>query len=232
MKAILLAAGFGTRLKPLTDKVPKCLVLINGIPLLQIWLERLAASNIDRILVNTHYLADKVIEFVHNSKLKDLVLLTHEDILLGTAGTVFANHEFIGGEAVMVIHADNLSIFDVNDFIRAHKNRPSHCNMTMMLFETDDPASCGIVELDKSGVVKGFHEKSLSPPSNLANAAIYIIEPSLVNEYLAKNSKITDISTEIIPSNLGKIYTYLNSKYHRDIGNLESLRLANSEYMA
>lgn len=232
MKAILLAAGFGTRLKPLTDKVPKCLILINGIPLLQIWLERLAASDVDRILVNTHYLADKVIEFVNNSKFKDLVDLTHENTLLGTAGTVFANHKFIGDEAVMVIHADNLSIFDVNDFIRAHKNRPSYCNMTMMLFETDDPTSCGIVELDKLGVVKGFHEKSLSPPSNLANAAIYIIEPSLVNECYANNPKITDISTEIIPSNLGKIYTYLNSQYHRDIGTPESLRLAKSEYVA
>jgi mannose-1-phosphate guanylyltransferase len=230
MKAILLAAGLGTRLKPLTDTVPKCLVLINDIPLLQIWLEKLFSSNIDSILINTHHLSNKVFDFINNSKFKDRVHLVHESTLLGTAGTVFANHKFIGERPIMVIHADNLSKFDMNDFIKAHQNRPSHCNMTMMLFEADDPKSCGIVELDKLGVVKGFHEKSLSPPSNLANAAIYIIEPNLISEYCAKNQKITDISTELIPSNLGKIYTYLNTQYHRDLGTIESLRLANIEY--
>lgn len=230
MRVILLAAGFGRRLRPLTDTVPKCLVTINGKPLLGIWLEKLFHAGVDRVLINTHYLSKTVEDFVGQSEYKSRVDLFHEPVLLGTAGTLLACDEFIGNGPVLLAHADNLSTFNTLDFINAHNNRPSHCNMTMMLFETDDPASCGIVELDKSGVVKGFHEKSLSPPSNLANAAIYIIEPSLVSEYSAKNPKITDISTEIIPTNLGKIFTYLNSQYHRDIGNLESLRLANIEY--
>ena len=102
----------------------------------------------------------------------------------------------------------------------------------MMLFKTDDPKSCGIVELDELGVVVNFHEKSMNPPSTLANAAIYILEADLVREYQSLEPRITDISTEIISSNLGKIFTYLNSQYHRDIGNLESLRLANIEYIA
>jgi mannose-1-phosphate guanylyltransferase len=120
----------------------------------------------------------------------------------------------------------------VLDFINAHNNRPPQCNMTMMLFKTDDPKSCGIVELNELGVVVNFHEKSMSPPSTLANAAIYILEADLVREYQSLEPKVTDISTEIIPANLGKIFTYLNSQYHRDIGNLESLRLANIEYIA
>jgi mannose-1-phosphate guanylyltransferase len=132
----------------------------------------------------------------------------------------------------MVIHADNLSKFDVDEFIKAHESRPTYCNMTMMIFKTDDPKSCGIVELDEASVVVGFHEKSSEPPSSMANAAIYILEPELVLEYYSMNPRPSDISNELVPKNLGKIFSYLNTQYHRDIGNLESLRLANIEYNA
>jgi mannose-1-phosphate guanylyltransferase len=230
VRAILLAAGFGSRLRPLTDTVPKCLVTINGTPLLGIWLKKLFCAGVDRVLINTHYLSNIVEDFVGQSEYKSKVDLFNEPVLLGTAGTLLACDKFIGNGPVLLAHADNLSTFNLLDFINAHNNRPPQCNMTMMLFKTDDPKSCGIVELNEFGVVVNFHEKSLSPPSNLANAAIYIIELSLVREFNAKNPKITDISTEIIPANLGKIFTYLNSQYHRDIGNLESLRLANIEY--
>lgn len=231
MKAILLAAGFGTRLRPLTETVPKCLVPIGGVPLLHLWLDQIFNSGIHYVLINTHYLSNKVEDFINGSKYKGRVRLSHEEELLGTAGTIFKNMEFIGGESVMVIHADNLSKFDVNDFIKAHESRPIYCNMTMMLFETDDPKSCGIVELNETGVVIGFHEKSSEPPSSMANAAIYILEPELISEFHAKSPQATDISTQIIPKNLGRIFTYLNTEYHRDIGTLESLRLANLEYM-
>ena len=230
MKVILLAAGFGTRLRPLTNNLPKCLASINGVPLLQIWLDTLFNSGLHEVLINTHYLSKKVEDFISSSKYRDKVILSYENVLLGTAGTVFNNIAFIKNEPVMVIHADNLSIFKISDFISAHENRPSHCNMTMMIFKTDDPKSCGIVELDELGVVVGFYEKSMNPPSTLANAAIYILEPAMVQEYQSYKPKITDISTEIIPMNLGKIFTYVNSQYHRDIGSLQSLRLANIEY--
>lgn len=230
MKAILLAAGFGTRLRPLTETVPKCLVPIGGVPLLHIWLDQIFNSSIHYVLINTHYLSSKVEDFLNGSKYKGRVRLSHENELLGTAGTIFKNMEFIGGEPVIVIHADNLSKFDVDEFIMAHKSRPTYCNMTMMLFETDDPKSCGIVELDETGVVIEFHEKSSEPPSSIANAAIYILEPELISEFNAKSPQVTDISTQIIPNNLGRIFTYLNTEYHRDIGTLESLRLANLEY--
>jgi len=230
MRVILLAAGFGTRLRPLTNSLPKCLVPINGVPLLQIWLDKLFNFGIHEVLINTHYLSEKVEDFIDNSKYRGKVVLSHENLLLGTAGTLFNNIAFIKNDPVMVIHADNLSKFNVSDFISAHENRPACCNMTMMIFKTDDPKSCGIVELDQLGVVVNFHEKILRPPSNLANAAVYILESALVRECQSIVPKITDISTEIIPGNLGKIFTYLNSQYHRDIGNLESLRMANIEY--
>ncbi len=230
MNAILLAAGFGTRLKPLTDKIPKCLVSINGKPLLEIWLEKLFSAGVSKVLINTHHLSHIVEDFVSKTKYKDYIKIFHEPVLLGTAGTIFNNIDFIKNESVFVAHADNLSKFDMVDFMKTHHSRPSYCNMTMMLFETDDPKSCGIVELDEFGVVINFHEKSLSPPSNLANGAIYILEPELIRYYQSINQKPFDISTEIIPGNLGKIFTYLNTQYHRDIGTIESLKKANLEY--
>ena len=75
MRAILLAAGLGTRLQPITNNTPKCLVPINGTPLLQIWLERLTAAGMGPFLVNTHYLADMVTAFVEGSTFKKNVLL-------------------------------------------------------------------------------------------------------------------------------------------------------------
>jgi mannose-1-phosphate guanylyltransferase len=233
MKVILLAAGFGTRLRPLTNNVPKCLVPIKGVPLLQIWLDNLFNSgiNINEILINTHHLSEKVVDFINNSKYRDKIIISHENSLKGTAGTVLENIEYIANEPVMVIHADNLSKFNVIDFMSAHQSRPIQCNMTMMLFKTVDPKSCGIVEIDQSGVVTNFYEKSSNPPSNLANAAVYILEAELVRDYQLLDPKITDISTELIPRNLGKIFTFLNTQYHRDIGNLESLKLANIEYI-
>ena len=165
MRAILLAAGFGTRLRPLTDTVPKCLVTINGNPLLGIWLEKLFCAGVDRVLINTHYLSHIVEDFVDQSEYKSKVDLFHEPVLLGTAGTLLACNKFIDDGPVFLAHADNLSNFNVLDFINAHNNRPSQCNMTMMLFKTDDPKSCGIVELNEFGVVVNFHETSLSPHS-------------------------------------------------------------------
>ena len=75
MKTILLAAGLGTRLRPLTDNIPKCLVTIKGKPLLQIWLERLTNSGLDHFLINTHYLSNQVNDFINGSKFKNIVFL-------------------------------------------------------------------------------------------------------------------------------------------------------------
>jgi mannose-1-phosphate guanylyltransferase len=231
MKAILLAAGLGTRLRPLTDHTPKCLVSIGGKPLMSIWLDLLFSSGIEKVLINTHYLSEAVEDFISSSPYKDRIEILHEPILLGTAGTLLAAKYFINNEPILLIHADNLSRFSPIEFIRSHELRPPSCNMTMMLFKTDDPKSCGIVEIDRFGVVNKFHEKISAPPSNLANAAIYIIEPDLVKLMASMKTRPTDFSNDVIPNNLGKIFTFLNSDYHRDIGTLESFYLANKEYV-
>src|SRR5262245_38307974 len=124
MRALLLAAGLGTRLRPLTDHTPKCLVEIAGTPLLAYWFDMLLSGGVERVLVNTHYLAERVREFVSASHWGNRVELTHEDVLLGTGGTVLRNRSFFGRQPFLVAHADNLSRFDVRAFMDRHRDRP------------------------------------------------------------------------------------------------------------
>ena len=230
MKALLLSAGFGTRLRPITNSLPKCLVPIHGKPLLAYWLDLLLAHNIEDILINTHYLPDLVKNFVNNYPQASKIKVVHEDELLGTAGTVLANREFFQEGPFLLIHADNLTRFDVTAFCEAHAKRAKNIEITMMTFETDSPKSCGIVELDGDNRVIAFHEKVSNPPSNHANAAVYILEPSVIDFMATLGKKVIDFSTEVLPHYMFRMQTYHNADYHRDIGTLESLRLAELEY--
>ena len=228
MRAILLAAGLGTRLQPITNNTPKCLVPINGTPLLQIWLERLTAAGMGPFLVNTHYLADMVTAFVEGSTFKKKIKVTFEDNLLGTAGTLIRNLDFFHDEDGLLIHADNYCLADFTAFKHAHDNRPLSCLMTMMTFRTDDPSSCGIVEVDKSGVVIGFHEKVEHPPGNLANGAIYIISPELLEIIKTDLNHIKDFSTEVLHRFKGRIFSHEISDVFLDIGTPERYAKANN----
>ena len=100
----------------------------------------------------------------------------------------------------------------------------------MMTFDTDSPQTCGIVEQDKSGVVYGFHEKSPSPPGRRANAAVYIFEPSVIDFLASLKKEKIDLSTEVIPKFMGRIQGFHNADYHRDIGTIENLLLAEKEW--
>jgi len=228
MRALLLSAGLGTRLRPITNNTPKCLVPINGTPLLQIWLERLAAAGIGPFMVNTHYLADNVSAFIEESIFRKKTQVTFEDNLLGTAGTLIKNLDFFQGEDGLLIHADNYCLADFAAFERAHNNRPSGCLMTMMTFRTDDPSSCGIVELDESGVVVGFHEKVEHPPGNLANGAIYIISSELLEIIKTDLNYVTDFSNEVIHLFKGRIFSHEISDVFLDIGTPDSYEKANN----
>jgi mannose-1-phosphate guanylyltransferase len=90
MKAIILAAGLGTRLRPITSTTPKCLVPINGVPLLELWLRDCERAGVEAVLVNTHHLAERVEEFVA-ARRGIPVTLAYEPTLLGSAGTIAAN---------------------------------------------------------------------------------------------------------------------------------------------
>ena len=228
MRALLLAAGLGTRLRPLTHTVPKCLVPIKGKPLLGIWLDRLTQAGIGPFLINTHYLADQVEALIQVSPYRDQVTLVNELELHGTAGTLIANLGFFQSEDGLLIHADNYCLANFHEFQHAHHNRPPECVMTMMTFRTSDPSSCGIVELDERGVVIGFHEKVEDPPGNLANGAVYLLSAALLTLIDHHIHGITDFSTEVLGRFVGKIYSYETSEVFLDIGTPESYIQANT----
>ena len=222
MRAILLAAGFGTRLKPLTDTIPKCLVPIQGKPLLQGWLDRLSNAGIGPFLINTHYLSEKVKVFIEKSSYKNDVTIKHEQTLKGTAGTLIGNKDFFDGKDGLLIHADNYCLENFSEFLAEHNQRPAECLITMMVFSTDEPSLCGIVEVDDRGVVIGIHEKIQNPPGNLANGAVYVLSSKFIAMIDKEFSNASDFSTEVLPRLVGKIFTYQTHKTFLDIGTPEN----------
>jgi mannose-1-phosphate guanylyltransferase len=230
MRALLLAAGMGSRLRPLTDTTPKCLVPIHGRPLLDYWLDLVFEGGIERALINTHWLSEQVEAHIATSPWRSRIDLVHEDELRGTGGTVLANRAWFRDSAFMVAHADNLTDFDVAGLIDSHSKRPAGHAMTMLGFRTDDPSSCGILELDQYGTVMAFHEKVANPPGSLANGAVYIFEPDVIADIARLGKEVVDLSTEVIPNYLGRILCVETHGYHRDIGNPASLLRAHVEF--
>lgn len=232
MDAVLLSAGLGTRLRPLTNVLPKCLAPIRGRPLLEYWFNLLFQGPIARALVNTHAHASLVESYVRESIWADRLHLAHEGVLLGTGGTLVANRDFIGAGSVLVAHTDNLSVFDPRQFIAAHAGRPSGTALTMMTFTAEQPESCGVVTTDARGVVTGFFEKVSNPPGSRANAAVYVMEAEVVRFAQSLGKPLVDLSTEVLPHFVGRMATWHNSVYHRDIGTLASWRDAQEDYPA
>jgi mannose-1-phosphate guanylyltransferase len=227
MRAILLAAGFGTRLRPLTDTIPKCLVAIKGAPLLEIWLDSLKQSGLGPFLVNTHYLSSQVNDFLSKSKYSKEITIAYEKTLLGTAGTLLNNISFFNNEDGMLIHADNYCLADIVGFQKAHHNRPEECLMTMMTFRTDNPSSCGIAEIDDRGVLISFHEKRENPPGNLANGAVYILSTKFIEIVSSDFRSAREFTVDILPNFLGRVFTYETSSTMIDIGTHENYVKAN-----
>jgi mannose-1-phosphate guanylyltransferase len=227
VKVLLLAAGLGTRLRPITNTIPKCLVPIGGKPLLEIWLERLSAAGFGPFLINTHYFPEKVEEFLACLGNKYNVHTVFEPTLLGTAGTLFQNLDFFEGQDGLVAHADNYCLADFQAFREAHERRPCNCDMTMMTFRTDTPESCGIVNLDDLNIVQQFYEKTKNPPGDLANGAIYLLSAEMIKNFKENfSSTAFDFSAEIVPKYLGKIFSFETFAPLIDIGTPSSLARA------
>ena len=230
MRALLLAAGMGTRLRPLTELLPKCLIPIQGYPLIEYWLAALIKAGITDITINIHYLHELVIKYIEASSYKKFITLCYEETLLGTAGTVRIQGMSDCNSPVMLIHADNLCSFSMKAFMAAFEDRQSASDLTMMTFKTDKPSSCGIVECDSDGLVTNFHEKVDSQPGNLANGALYIFDNKVMEFIDNLGCNPLDFSTQVLPGFIGRINTWHNSVYHRDIGTVESFLLAQAEY--
>lgn len=218
MRAILLAAGLGTRLRPLTDTTPKCLVPINGKPLLDIWCEALLAAGATRLLINLHYKSDEVQQHLAQSEFAKDIETVFEPALLGTAGTLVTNKDFFDEQDGVLLHADNYCEADISQLINAHTNRPKNCELTMLAFRTPTPHTCGVLEVDSNNILKQMYEKSPDDHGNLANAAFYILTKKLIDEL--RNE--TDFSNEVIPKYFGKAFVVETAETFIDIGTPES----------
>jgi mannose-1-phosphate guanylyltransferase len=225
VKAFLLAAGLGTRLKPLTDEIPKCLLPIGGKPLLQIWLERLSRQGIDEVLINTHWHSQKVEVFLEtwrNNRLR--VITSYEPELLGSGGTILANRHWVqNGAPFFIIYGDNLSNVDLKKLLYFHCKHG--LPFTLGVFRCKNPNHCGIAEVREDGLVTGFVEKPQNPKSNLAAAGIYVADQRIFDLFPDKEQgwepgtkAPVDLGFHVIPRLVGKMKAYLINEFLMDIG--------------
>ena len=221
MKAFLLAGGLGERLRPLTDRVPKCLVSINGVPLLAIWLDLCTRSGIDSVLINILRHGDAVEEFLHSEDLPIDVRVVREKEPVGNAGSVLANRDFVRGEDnFYILYADNLTDASLPRLLAFHQAHDGP--LTMGLFRTTTPMSAGIVDLAPDGRVLLFEEKPEQPMGNLANAGIYVCRQT-VFDAIPTNRSIVDFGKDVFPRLAGQVYGQLVDGYLLDIGTPDAL---------
>ena len=225
MKAILLAAGMGSRLGNLTSDTPKCLLKVNGITMLDHWIYKLDALGITHFLINTHYLAEKVIQFFQQHSLRRAITLVNEPELLGTAGTIVTNLDFITDDT-FVVHVDNICQDNLNGMIKAHINRPKQCVMTLLTFETAFPKECGIVTKNNQDIMVGFQEKPSIYTSSLANGAVYIVTKEFKNCLKNFRGGEYDLSKDVLPNLLNKVSCYHTEEFFMDIGTTKGLMAA------
>jgi mannose-1-phosphate guanylyltransferase len=222
-----MAAGTGTRLRPITNTIPKCLVPIQGVPLLDIWLEALAEAGIEEVLLNLHYLPGKVEDHLRAQPTPVRVVTSFEPELLGSAGTLRAHQDWVGdNERFVVCYADNLTDFKVGELAYFHCERGATASLA--LFRAPDPSACGIVELDDMGRVTGFEEKPQRPVSDLANAGIYVFESAVLGEILGPAPQ--DIGFDLLPRLIGRAWGLPIEGYFRDIGTIEAYQRAQLEW--
>ncbi|HTX27463.1 MAG TPA: nucleotidyltransferase family protein [Streptosporangiaceae bacterium] len=226
MKAFLLAAGVGSRLRPITDTIPKCMVPIDGRPLLDIWLDAFDRAGVDEVLVNLHYLPDVVRDHVAARTGPPAVRTSFEPELLGSAGTLIANRDWVDGdESFLACYADNLTDFDLRSLVQAHAEHDAIATWTV--FHSERPWAGGVVELDGDRVV-GFVEKPADPVSDLTNAGMYAFHPSVLGEIDGVPPK--DIGFDLLPRLVGRARAVLVEGYFRDIGTVDAYQRARKEW--
>jgi mannose-1-phosphate guanylyltransferase len=227
MKAFLLAAGNGTRLRPLTDNVPKCLLPICGVPLLEIWLNNCKAAGITHVLVNTHAQAEAIRRFAVNQQSGVTIRIAEEPELLGSAGTVAENRDFVAGEkAFFILYADVLTNIDLRRMLEFHQQK--HLPATLGIYQVPDPTRCGIVAMNEDAIIQEFVEKPPHPVSNWAFAGVMVAGPELFDFLPAQRP--ADLGFDVLPRTVGKMAAYRISEYLLDIGTLPNYHHAQESW--
>ena len=229
MKAYLLAAGLGTRLRPITDTIPKCLVPICGRPLLAWWMDLFASCSVTEVLINTHYLPGPVRDFIseNNRTFPVKLVEVYEEELKGSAGTIRDNRDFVKGcDDFLIVYADNLTNADLKGMIEFHKE--SHSPLTMGLFHTNRPKECGIAALDGENHITEFVEKPENPKSDLANAGVYVAGAELFDHI--QKSGVCDLGKDVLPKLVGRMYGFEIKDYLIDIGTMPNYEKAQTDW--
>ena len=225
-KAFLLAAGLGTRLRPLTDTTPKCLLPVGGRPLLAWWVALLEYYGFTEVLVNLHHLPDQVSRYLAGLETSIRFETYHEPTLLGSAATVRRNRAFAGEGPFLVAYADNLTSADLSALMASHLAGADGGQplLTMALFESPEPHRCGIAELDAAATIISFEEKPAAPKSNLANAGLYVADGRLFDEIPSQEP--ADFGRDVLPRLVGRMRGHPLGQPLIDIGTPQSYAAA------
>lgn len=227
--AVVLSAGLGTRLRPLTDTCPKPMVPVAGAPLLERTVRHLAAHGVTDVCVNLHHLPEVVMGHFSGGEFAGARLhFSLEPELLGTAGALNAFREQLSGP-FLVWYGDVLSEFDVSAFIRYHATKGGLA--TVGLYRVDNPTQCGLVDMDGSARITRFVEKPPVAFTNLANAGVYACEPDVLD--FIPPEGFFDFGKDVFPAMLGAgaaLYGYPIEDVLIDIGSPEKLGRANEAF--
>lgn len=222
MKAMVLAAGLGIRLRPLTDEIPKPMVLVVNKPVMEHVVELLQAHGITQLFVNLHYHAETIRRyFTDGSRWQVDLWHSHEKELMGTAGGVKKVEPFFKDGTFVVICGDILTDINLSRLIAFHRDKKALA--TIALTKAEDPSKYGVVVTDKMGRIQDFQEKPSRQEalSNLVSCGIYVLEPEIFN-YIPQD-KFYDFGRDLFPLLLRRkkrIYGFLHDYYWLDIGTL------------
>ncbi|MCC7035537.1 MAG: nucleotidyltransferase family protein [Acidobacteria bacterium] len=228
MKAYLLAGGRGERLRPFTLHTPKCLVSIDGTPLLGVWLDLFEREGVTEVLLNVSHFDDQVRAFVGARARGPSVTLVVESEPIGSARTVLEHRDFVRGEeSFWIVYADNLTDMRLAPMAATHRAHDGV--LTIGLFHAPDPRAAGIVELDASGRVVGFEEKPREPRGDLANAGVYLARQS-VFDCIPPRSGVVDFGLHVLPRLVGRMTGHVIDGFLMDIGTPSALERANANW--
>lgn len=224
MKALVLAAGVGERLRPLTDKIPKAMIDVNRIPCLERALLNLKQHGIEDVAINTHHLPEQITEYFGNGEpLGMRIMYSYEAQLLGTSGALNNFRDFFD-EPFLVVYGDVVANFDITALVREHKR--NNALMTLVLDGKRDIQGKGVALCDGTRV-KQFIEKPSAPVSGaLINSGCYVVSP-FVLDFIPQG--FSDFGKNILPGLIakGSQIGYVEHKgYVFDIGNRKDLARA------
>lgn len=233
MKALLIAGGLGTRLRPLTYTRPKHLLPIANRPHIEHVLDLLARHEVTDVVLLTSYLASAFDGVIERARTRGIVVeVTHETEPLGTAGALKNAAHLVGDETFFAFNGDVLTDVDLSALLAFH--RTSGGRGTILLTPVDDPSAFGVVPTDDNGRVTGFVEK---PPreeatTNEINAGVYVLEPSVLDSI--PSGQVVSIEREVFPplAEEGSLYARATDAYWMDIGTPAKYLQANLDALA